>query len=587
MRSKGQHTTKTKNALGVYIDQGTIALCVVRDSTEGLDLGRHIRLLTPIDRTTQSSADRLVQAVMTRCAEELGDGIFAFGCCMAIGQAQCLAAPLADVLHPEALLHLDVARELSAYVANHVAEHMDQGASFEEAKSLSQGSWLDDARPKDPPIFDYVLRKRQHETDEVEAWLWWASGESEVELREAMGRTGIPIEGLIPDGIALYRGLLHYWQENGVSPDCLQGEWVLIDVSTQTSAWFFCDCWFQARKQYGNDDIVRDREIHRRHTVVIWGCANNPEPLPFETECVLDHLLRPPGVGGLTSPAKETVSSLIALGLALQGVEPRVNEWHTAGDSPTINLLPWRGQRLQRLRSQLCAHIGIAASLFTLTALLWAGLLNGVLQRDRVHLATLAQRLEQREQSERQAEQQQKNRRQDERTRDHLVSLAGTGERQLDYLRRVLELIPECVSLTKVVLGGTSISVSGIAGDPAQLRVLPANLFAAFAEDGKNILNAWPLLRADTSASGQSGQHDEQERFVLRVSFDKTLKPASSEVVQRPNAEGFNNESGNKESFNKDRLNKDRLNKDRLNKENSKRDSSSKETLAKELWNDR
>ena len=283
MRLKGQHTTKTKDALGVYIDQRTIALCIVRDCTEGSNPGKNIRLLTLIDRTTQSSADRLVQAVTTRCAGELGDAIFASGCWMAIGQAQCLAVPLADVLHPEALLHLDVARELSAYVANHVAEHMDQGASFEEAKSLSQGSWLDDARPKDPPIFDYVLRKRQHETDEVEAWLWWASGESEVELREAMGRTGIPIEGLIPDGIALYRGLLHYWQENGVSPDCLQGEWVLIDVSTQTSAWFFCDCWFQARKQYGNDDIVRDREIHRRHTVVIWGCANNPEPLPFES----------------------------------------------------------------------------------------------------------------------------------------------------------------------------------------------------------------------------------------------------------------------------------------------------------------
>ena len=154
---------------------------------------------------------------------------------------------------------------------------------------------------------------------------------------------------------------------------------------------------------------------------------------------------------------------------------------------------------------------------------------------------------------------------------------AGTGERTRDDLRRVLERIAGGVSLTKVVLGGTSISVSGIAGDPAQLRVIPANLFAAFAEDGKNILNAWPLLRADTSASGQSGQHDEQERFVLRVSFDKTLKPASSEVVQRPNAEGFNNASGNKESFNKDRL----------NKEHSKRDSASKETLAKQLWHDR
>jgi len=179
----------------------------------------------------------------------------------------------------------------------------------------------------------------------------------------------------------------------------------------------------------------------------------------------------------------------------------------------------------------------------------------------------VAQRLEQKEQSKRQAEQQQKNRRQDERTQDQLVNLAGTGERQLDYLRRVLKLIPECVSLTKVVLGSTSISVSGIAGEPAQLRVLPANLFAAFTEDGKNILNAWPLLRAETSASGQSGQHDDQERFVLRVSFDETLNSASSKVAQRPSAKGLNKESSNKESL--------------------KSDSSSKETLVKERRNDR
>ena len=188
---------------------------------------------------------------------------------------------------------------------------------------------------------------------------------------------------------------------------------------------------------------------------------------------------------------------MIALVLALQGVEPRLSEWHSAA-SPSINLLPWRGQRLQQLRSRLFVHIGTVASLLSLVALLGAGLLNEALTRDQERLSALTQQLEQREQDKRQAEQQRKKWRQDERTRDDLVRLAGTGERQLDYLRRVLELIPACVSLTQIVLSGSGISVSGITSDPAKLRHLPANLFA-FAEGGENILHAWPSLLMDTS----------------------------------------------------------------------------------------
>ena len=574
MRLKGQHTTKPKDALGLYIDQRTIALCVVRDSAVDSAEGKHVLLLThvghhpaPIERTAESLTDRLVQEVTSLCADALGDTAFALGCWTATGQARCFTVPLATLSHPEDLLHLDAAEQVSDYVATHVSQRVDQGASFAGGKSLSQSSWLDDARPKEPPVFDYALRKRQDEADAVEAWIWWASGESEIALKKAMARAGTPVEGLIPDGIALYRGLLHFWQENGVSPDCLQGEWVLIDDSTPNAAWFFCDCWFQVRKQYDNDDIIRDPEINRRCTAVIWGWSNDAETFLFEGEAVFDHLLRPHGVGGQASPVSESVSSLIALGLALQGVEPRVSEWHHAGDSPAINLLPWRGQRLQQLRSRLFAQIGIAAALVTALTLSWAGVLSGRLTDQHEYLSTLAEQLELRERAERQVEQQQKNWRQDERTRDYLVRLAGTGERQLDYLQRVLELIPECASLTKVVLSGTSISVSGIAGDSAELRSLPENLFAAFAEDGKNILNAWPLLLADTSGYGQSGQHDEQERFVLQVSFDKTPKAPSSEVAQSLSTESLNEES--------------------LNRESSNRESSNKETLVRERWHER
>ena len=535
MRLKSQCTKKSNIALGVYIDQQMIAVSIVDDGTGDSTHTKNVRLLTQIEDKAESSTDDHVQDVMTLCADELGDTTCASGCWIAIRQAQCLTVPLGAFSQPKALLHLDAAQTVSAHVVTHVSQHVNHNTSLTEVESLSQSSWLDDARPKEPPIFDYLLRKRQDEADAVEAWLWWASGESEIELKNAVTRTGTPVEGLVLDGIALYRGLLDYWQENGVSRDCLQGEWVLIDGSTQTSAWFFYDCWFQARKHYEDGDIVRDPEINRQCTVVIWRCTNDPESFCCKAEAVFDHLLRPQDLQGRVPPARETLSSLIALVLALQGVEPRLSEWHSAGHSPSINLLPWRGQRLQQLRSRLFVHIGTVASLLSLVALLGAGLLNEALTRDRERLSALTQQLEQREQDKRQAEQQRKKWRQDERTRDDLVRLAGTGERQLDYLRRVLELIPACVSLTQIVLSGSGISVSGITSDPAKLRDLPANLFTAFAEGGENILHAWPSLLMDTSRYDPPEHYDEQGRFVLQVPFDNTLNVNAKGIDQHVN----------------------------------------------------
>ena len=533
MRSKNQDITKTKGVLGLYIDELTIAVCIVRDSAarspqdkaKGSVQDKRVRLLTQIERTSVSGGERLVQQVMALCAAEIGDTLLALDCWIAIGHAQCLTVPVAAPSNPQALLHFDVAHELSAYVAKHTTRRMDQGASPEEVKSVSQRSWLDNARPKERPVFDYLLRKGQLETDAVEAWLWWAIGDSDLAFNEAMVRAGTPVKGLIPDGIALYRGLQHYWQENGSALDCLQGKWVLIDVSTQTSAWFFCDCWFQVHKQYDSDDFFRDREITRGYSVVIWGCSSNRDDFPFAADAAFNHLLQP-YVRGAGARARKTLPCLIALGLALQGSQPRVGEWFSSGDCPSINLLPWRGQRLQQLRYRLFTHIGIVTSLLTALALLWAGVLNGLLAGHLERQSAVAAQLERREQGARQAEQQQKKWRQDERARNYLVGLAGTGERQLDYLQRVLELIPECVSVSKAVLNGTSISLSGTSGDPAALRLLPEKLFAAFAEDGDNVLNAWPLLLADNSAHVYFGQDIKMIDSSYRCLSIKHTRPA-------------------------------------------------------------
>ena len=268
---------------------------------------------------------------------------------------------------------------------------------------------------------------------------------------------------------------------------------------------------------------------------MIWGCSSKHEDFPFAAEAAFNHLLEPYATNAQASRASKPLPCLIALGLALQGAQPRVSEWYSSGDCPNINLLPWRGQRLQQLRYRFLTHTAIVTSLLAALALLWAGVLNGLLAGHLERQSAVAAQLERREQGARQAEQQQKKWRQDERARNYLVGLAGTGERQLDYLQRVLELIPECVSVSKAVLNGTSISLSGTSGDPAALRLLPEKLFAAFAEDGDNVLNAWPLLLADNSAHVYFGQDIQDDRFVLQVSFDKTHKARMGEVTQNQN----------------------------------------------------
>ena len=574
MRPKNQDITKTKGALGLYIDELTIAVCIVRDPAAGSSKDKaagsvqneKVRLLTHIERTAVSGGERLVQQVKALCAPEIGDTNLALDCWIASGRAQCLTVPVTAPANSQALLHFDVAHELGAYVAKHTTRRMDQGASPDEVKSVSASNWLDNARPKEPPVFDYLLRSGQLKTTVVEAWLWWAGGESDLAFNEAMVQAGTPVKGLVPDGIALYRGLQHYWQEKGVALDPLQGKWVLVDVSTQTSAWFFCDCWFRVHKQYDTADIFRDREITQGHTVVIWGCSSKHEDFPFAAEAAFNHLLEPYATNAQASRASKPLPCLIALGLALQGAQPRVSEWYSSGDCPNINLLPWRGQRLQQLRYRFLTHTAIVTSLLAALALLWAGVLNGLLAGHLERQSIVAAQLERREQGARQAEQQHKNWRQEERARNNLVGLADTGVRQLDNLQRVLEQIPACVSVSKIVLNGTSISVSGSSSDPAALRLLPEKLFAAFAEDGKNILNAWPVLLADEPAQVHFGRGNQGDRFVLQVSFDKTLKARVGEAAQNQNKEDPNKEDPKKENPNEGHLHHPLLSKENLGK---------------------
>ena len=114
---------------------------------------------------------------------------------------------------------------------------------------------------------------------------------------------------------------------------------------------------------------LSDPEINRQCTVVIWRCTNDPEVL-LQRGSRFDHLLRPQDLQGRVPPARETLSSLDRPCPRAAGRGASVKEWHSAGHSPSINLLPWRGQRLQQLRSRLFVHIGTVASLLSLVALL-------------------------------------------------------------------------------------------------------------------------------------------------------------------------------------------------------------------------
>ena len=98
MRPKNQDITKTKGALGLYIDELTIAVCIVRDPAAGSSKDKaagsvqneKVRLLTHIERTAVSGGERLVQQVKALCAPEIGDTNLALDCWIASGARSVL-----------------------------------------------------------------------------------------------------------------------------------------------------------------------------------------------------------------------------------------------------------------------------------------------------------------------------------------------------------------------------------------------------------------------------------------------------------------------------------------------------------------
>ena len=112
-----------------------------------------------------------------------------------------------------------------------------------------------------------------------------------------------------------------------------------------------------------------------------------------------------------------------------------------------------------------------------------------------------------------------------------LQEFAAAGSRQLERLRRLLQLLPECAQLTAIKASASAVILSGVAADPRSLEHLPDAIFAAFAEAEQPELAAWPVLLTGSQAADFSSTGTLPGRFVLRLAFVELQRAAKAKAT--------------------------------------------------------
>jgi Tfp pilus assembly protein PilN len=169
--------------------------------------------------------------------------------------------------------------------------------------------------------------------------------------------------------------------------------------------------------------------------------------------------------------------------------------------------------------------LAVAALLFSI-----ALLGEGVVARQQ-QLALLQQQYQQQQEDSRHADQVHLQGEQSRIAGAVLQKFAAAGSRQLERLRRLLQLLPECAQLTAIKASASAVILSGVAADPRSLEQLPDAIFAAFAEAEQPELAAWPVLLTGSEAADFSSTGTLPGRFVLRLAFVESQRAAKAKAT--------------------------------------------------------
>ena len=196
----------------------------------------------------------------------------------------------------------------------------------------------------------------------MRAWLWWTPKEAQDDLRGALAACDLAVTGLVPSGVALHRGLLEIWQDQGAGVEELSGSWALLDMAPNNCAaaptlWLFVGSRFRHCETFACSckaaDLIALAAMQlddANAPIVLWRATDELTQAATSLHRVFDHQLNPWVDGAVTKSSGDTVASIIALGLALQAKASKTSDWHGGQDAPVVNLLPWRGRRVQHMQ---------------------------------------------------------------------------------------------------------------------------------------------------------------------------------------------------------------------------------------------
>lgn len=532
-----QHTDSGDRLLmGIVLQPQALWFCLLKLPPTAESAQFEVVLTESVAVVSDTDLTPACAQVIGRCRSQLGSELLSVNCWLGARRAECIVLPIAQAPSPGTQIHLDLHQQLAGRLAAHLAQLACTDAV--DVGPLSDNGWLERTRPQAPPKFDYLLRPSQHQpatairqlaNAPVEACLWWTPDDADRAHTSVLERADLPVVGLVPEGVALYLGLRRRWQQQGLSLAALAGDWVLLELSHQPSAWFFRGSWFVRHQSHDCAQSLDQIGVTAGHKVIVWHTSVTANMPPGAAGELLDHNLQNYEATRLGGALE--LPGLIALGLAMHGSVNRVSDWLDDAGPPRINLLAWRVARVRQLRQRMMRRmiaifgLAVAALLFSI-----ALLGEGVVARQQ-QLALLQQQYQQQQEDSRHADQVHLQGEQSRIAGAVLQKFAAAGSRQLERLRRLLQLLPECAQLTAIKASASAVILSGVAADPRSLEQLPDAIFAAFAEAEQPELAAWPVLLTGPQAADFSSAEALPGRFVLRLAFVESQRAAKAKAT--------------------------------------------------------
>lgn len=439
-------------------------------------------------------------------------------------------------------LHFTVAQQLGQHVGQRQAIQQ-QTQTDVEPEHQAQSNWLDQVRPKPLPLFDYLLHfselnlssqssasqssagKNPAKPVAVSAWLWWLPGHSGQGLLSKA--QDLSVVGVTPDGVALYCALRERWRRSRCGLDPIQSAWALVEGGSNPGVWFFANHWFRQRQPLNSLADLHTLELGSQQAVVLWLAETDRFGLQPSQAAFYDPWLRPCSEPESPRPAEHGVLSMIAWGAALQGCRQRDGDWYDSAQPPQINLLPWRGARLQELRRQFIRHSAFLACGVLLMALAGGSVVQHRLDQEQAKLQALEATYQQSQKTRQRNEQLRVLSQRQSAALDQLSQYGGYGHWQLHNALALLALIPDCVEIQKIQLSDATVTLSGFAADQELLLGMPERVFAGMRGDSQRSIGSWPVLLTGTEVDPHLSASAAAGIFQLRVPFVRSLDGSS------------------------------------------------------------